>query len=93
MLTAAALLVLGVAQAGFSVMQSTLIYTAAPENQRAEAMGLLTVCIGASPLGFFGVGAIAERLGAPGATLVCAACGLLGIALTWKVCRACLRPA
>jgi hypothetical protein len=77
-----------VAQAGFSVMQATLVYTAAPERLRAEAMGLLTMCIGVSPLGFLAVGALAERLGAPAAIGVCSLCGLLGVALTWKVCGA-----
>ena len=91
LLTGAALVALGMAQASFAVMQSTLVYTAAPESRRAGAMGLMTMCIGASPLGFLGVGALAERLGAPAATLVCAVCGLVGVALTWPVCRACLR--
>jgi hypothetical protein len=54
-------------------------------------MGLMTMCIGASPLGFLAVGALAERLGAPMATLVCGICGLVGVALTWPLCRACLR--
>lgn len=91
LLTSVALLALGAAQTGFGVMQSTLVYTAAPEHRRAQAMGLMTMCIGASPLGFLAVGALAQRLGAPGATLVCAVCGLLAVALTWPLCRACLR--
>lgn len=91
LLTAAALLLLGAAQTAFGVMQSTLVYTAAPEHRRAQAMGLMTMCIGASPLGFLAVGALAQRLGAPGATLVCAVCGLLAVALTWPMCRACWR--
>ena len=85
-----ALLSLGVAQAGFGVMQSTLVYTAAPPQHRAEAMGLMTMCIGVSPLGFLAVGALAERIGAPAATLGFALCGLLGVALSWPMCRACL---
>jgi hypothetical protein len=52
-------------QAGFAVMQTTLVYTATPVARRPEAMGLMTMCIGASPLGFLAVGALAERLGAP----------------------------
>lgn len=90
-LTGAVLVALGVTQAGFAVMQTTLVYTAAPERRRPEAMGLMTMCIGASPLGFLGVGALAQVLGAPMATLVCALCGLAGVALTWPVCRACWR--
>jgi hypothetical protein len=91
LLTGLALLLLGLVQAGFAVMQTTLVYTATAEARRPEAMGLMTMCIGASPLGFLAVGALAERLGAPGATLLCGVCGLLGVALTWPVCRACLR--
>ena len=85
------LFALGVVQAGFAVMQTTLVYTATSDARRAEAMGLMTMCIGASPLGFLGVGFLAEQLGAPVATLVCGVCGLVGVALTWPLCRACLR--
>lgn len=91
LLTAAALVVMGLSQTAFAVMQSTLAYTAAPPGRQAEAMGLMTMCIGVSPLGFLGVGALAQWLGAPTATWVCGVCGLLGVALTWPVCRACLR--
>lgn len=90
LLTGAALLLLGGVQTGFAIMQSTLAYTAAPQR-RAEAMGLMTMCIGVSPLGFLGVGALAERLGAPNAIWVCGICGLLGVALSWPLCRACVR--
>ncbi|MCE2880433.1 MAG: MFS transporter [Comamonadaceae bacterium] len=91
LLTGAALLLLGGVQTGFAIMQSTLAYTAAPPQRRAEAMGLMTMCIGVSPLGFLGVGALAERLGAPNAIWVCGICGLLGVALSWPLCRACVR--
>ena len=91
LLTAVALLALGAAQTAFGVMQATLAYTAGPAHRRAQAMGLMTMCIGASPLGFMGVGALAERMGAPAATLVCGVCGLVSVALTWPLCRACLR--
>ncbi len=86
----AVVLALGLVQTCFAVMQVTLVYTAAPPRLRAEAMGLMTMCIGVSPLGFLAVGALAERLGAPMATLVCGLFGLLGVALTWRLCRACL---
>lgn len=91
LITGVALLVLGLAQTGFGVMQSTLAYTAAPPPRRHEAMGLMTMCIGVSPLGFLLVGALAERLGTPAAIAVCSVCGLLGVAATWPICRACLR--
>jgi MFS family permease len=89
-ITGAALLALGGVQAGFGVMQATLVYTAAPEARRAEAMGLMTMCIGVSPLGFVAVGALADHLGASTAILICALCGLIGVVATWPLCRACL---
>ncbi len=89
--SAVALLALGVAQTGFGAMQSTLAYTAAPAHRRPEAMGLMTMCIGASPLGFLAVGALAERVGTSGAIALCSAAGGLCVALTWPLCRACLR--
>jgi MFS family permease len=91
LVTAAALLAVGMAQAAFGAMQATLAYTASPERRRAEAMGLVTMCIGVSPLGFMGVGALAERFGVATAIFVCALCGLLAVALTWPLCRACLQ--
>lgn len=91
LLAAVALLLLGMAQAGFGAMQSTLAYTAAPTHRRAQAMGLMTMCIGVSPLGFMWVGLLAEWLGTSAAIVVCSVCGGLGVALTWPICRACLR--
>lgn len=93
LLTGAILFAIGVAQTGFAVMQPTLVYTSAPADRRPEAMGLMTMCIGVAPLGFLAIGWLAERLGAPTAALICAASGLLVVALTWPLCRACLdRP-
>jgi MFS family permease len=89
-LTGAALLALGFCQSCFAVMQSTLVFVTAPPNRRYEAMGLLTMCIGVSPLGFLAVGWLAEQLGAPLAALVCALCGITSAALSWPLWRACL---
>ncbi len=88
--TGAALLALGFTQSGFAVMQSTLVYVAAPADRRVEAMGLLTMCIGVSPLGFLAVGWLAEWLGAPLAAMICAMCGFISVALSWPLWRACL---
>lgn len=90
--TGAALLALGLAQSGFAVMQSTLVYVAAPADRRYEAMGLLTMCIGVAPLGFLAVGWLAEWLGAPMATMICALCGFASAAASWPLWRACLVP-
>jgi predicted MFS family arabinose efflux permease len=92
-LTAFVLLVIGVAQAGFAVMQATLVYTAAPADRRPEALGLMTMCIGVAPLGFLAMGWLAERLGAPTAATVTGLCGLAAAGLTWRLCRACFEVA
>jgi len=88
-LTAAVLLAIGVAQSGFAVMQATLVYAAAPADRRPEALGLLTMCIGVAPLGFFAMGWLAQQLGAPMAATVTGLCGLAAAGLTWRLCRAC----
>jgi MFS family permease len=92
-LTGAALMVLGVGQSGFSVMQATLVFAAAPADRRMEAMGMLTMCIGTAPLGFLAIGWLAGRFGAPAAMVACAACGLLCLLATWPLWRVCLREA
>jgi len=96
LLTGVILMVIGVAQSGFAVMQPTLVYTSAPADRRSDAMGLMTMCIGVAPLGFLAIGWLAEHLGAPMAALICAVSGLIATALTWPLCRACFespRPA
>jgi MFS family permease len=88
LLTGAILFVIGVTQAGFTVMQTTLVYNSAPADRRLEVMGLMTMCIGVAPLGFLAIGWLAERLGAPMAALICAVSGLAAAALTWPLCLA-----
>jgi len=90
LLTGTALLVAGIGQSGFGAMQATLVYVAAPANKRAEALGLLTTCIGIAPLGFFTIGWLASWLGASVATVICSACGLASMLLTWPLWRHCL---
>lgn len=90
-LTALVLLVIGFAQAGFAVMQASLVYVAAPEDRRMEALGLMTMCIGVAPLGFLATGWLAQQLGAPTAATVTGLCGLAAIGLTWRVCRGCFQ--
>lgn len=88
---AAALLVLGIGQSAFSVMQATIVFIAAPVDRRMQAMGVLTMCIGTGPIGFLMLGWLAERLGAAAASVVCAGAGLLVLAATWPWWRACWR--
>jgi MFS family permease len=76
-LAGTALLLTGFFNAGFSVMQATLIYLAAPAEMRSRMYGVLSVCIGVSPLGFLWLGLLADAIGASPATAVT---GLMGLA-------------
>jgi MFS family permease len=86
---AAALLVVGIGQSAFSVMQATIVFVAAPIERRMQAMGVLTMCIGVGPIGFLMLGWLAERLGAPSAAVISAVAGLLTLAVTWRWWRHC----
>ena len=88
---AAALLVVGIGQSAFSVMQATIVFVAAPIERRMQAMGVLTMCIGIGPVGFLMLGWLAERLGASPAAVISAVTGLVTLAATWPWWRACWR--
>jgi MFS family permease len=79
----AALLLTGVSNAGFSVMQATLIYLAAPPEMRSRMYGVLSVCIGSGPIGFLALGVLADLIGASAATALSGAVGLCALAATW----------
>ena len=83
-LAGAALLVTGLAGAGFATMQATLVYLAAPPDMRSRILGVLTVCIGTGPIGFLWLGWLADRIGAHNATAVTGVLGLLAMAATWR---------
>ena len=82
-LAGAALLLTGVSNAAFSVMQATLIYLAAPAEMRSRMYGVLSVCIGSGPIGFLSLGVLADAIGAPLATAITGALGLLALAASW----------
>jgi MFS family permease len=83
----AALLMTGLGGAGFSTMQATLVYLAAPPEMRSRILGVLSVCIGTGPIGFVWLGWLADVIGAPDATAVTGVAGLLALALTWRLWR------
>ncbi len=85
----AALLVVGIGQSGFSVMQATIVFIAAPVERRMQAMGLLTMCIGVGPVGFLMLGWLAEGFGATAAAVISAVAGLVVLGGTWRWWRAC----
>jgi MFS family permease len=84
----AALLLVGLGGAGFSTMQATLVYLAAPTEMRSRVLGLLSVCIGVGPIGFLHIGLLAEAIGAPWACALSGVEGLLALALTRRWWRA-----
>jgi MFS family permease len=86
-LAGAALLLTGLGGAGFSTMQATLVYLAAPPEMRSRILGVLSVCIGTGPIGFVWLGWLADVIGAPNATAVTGVAGLLALALTWRLWR------
>jgi predicted MFS family arabinose efflux permease len=75
-------LICGIGLAGFSVMQATILFLVARPEVRSRVMGVLTVAIGAGPLGMLHLGWLADWLGAPAAVQIMAAEGLIALALT-----------
>jgi MFS family permease len=84
----ATLVLTGLGQAGFSIMQATLVYLAAPPEMRGRIFGVLTVCIGVGPLGFLHIGLLADAIGARSATMATGLEGLVVLLLTRRFWRA-----
>jgi MFS family permease len=81
------LLTAGFGAAGFSAMQTTIMFTLAPPEMRGRVMGVLTVCIGSGPLGMLHIGLLAGWLGASTAVLVVALEGIIILAVAAWVWR------
>lgn len=80
--TAAVALFLATMGSGFfAATQSTLVLTTVDINMRGRAMGLLSMAIGALPVGTFLLGEIAERVGASRAVVFMASTGLVSLCL------------
>lgn len=87
---AAVLLCVGLAGAGFSAMQSTLIYSLAPPHMRGRLFGLLVICIGTGLIGFVNIGLMGEWFGGSAAIRIVAAEGLVPLLLIgagWRQLR------
>lgn len=76
----------------FAAMQSTLVMFCTPLEARGRMMGLLTVFIGISTLGFLHIGILAKWLGAESAIVVCTVEGLLMLLLVCRVWPEVLAP-
>ena len=75
------LLVAGLSNAGFVVMQPLLVLQAVPKSLRGRAMGALALSIGVGPLGVLTIGFLAEGYGAATAVAIMTGCGFLLINL------------
>jgi MFS family permease len=82
LLAGTVLLVTGLANSGFSIMQATLVYLSAPPEMRSRIFGVLSVCIGIGMLGFIHLGLLAGIVGASWAIVTIGAEGLLAMLLT-----------
>jgi MFS family permease len=71
------LFAVGLGNAGFSTMQSTIILLSAAPGMRGRAVGVLGLCIGSTPLGLLELGALAAVVGAPMAIGINAVIGLV----------------
>jgi MFS family permease len=69
--------IIGLADAGFGTMQSTIVLLASHERARGRVLGILSVCIGTNPVGALAVGFIATYVGAPVAFGAASALALL----------------
>lgn len=79
--TLVALLLMGVAAAGFSSTQYALVYSLAPPDMRGRATGLLSVFIGTSTLGLYNTGVLFERFSSATAMWIMALEGLVLVIL------------
>jgi MFS family permease len=71
----------GLGAAGFSAMQSTLIYTVSPPHMRSRLFGLVVICIGTGVIGMFNIGLMAEWFGAASAIRIVAVEGMIALVL------------
>ena len=70
----------------FAATQSTLVLTTVSPEMRGRAMGLLSMAIGALPVGTYVLGEVAQQLGARAAVVLMACLGLAGMTL-WLMIR------
>lgn len=81
-LACALLLMGGFGTALFTALQTALPVTQAPAEARSRVLGLVTTCIGFSPLGTLSIGALADAFGPGVAIPLMAGAGLLMMAAT-----------
>ncbi len=75
------LVCVGLSAAGFSTMQTTLIYSVAPPEMRGRLFGILSITIGTGVIGFTNIGVMGELFGGANAIRIVAAEGLVALAV------------
>ena len=73
------LFLLGLGTSGFGTMQSTIVVIASSEDMRGRALGIISLAIGAGPIGALIIGAVAENTSPQMAIAILAALGLLTV--------------
>ena len=92
LLSGTVLLLTGIANACFSIMQATLVYLSAPAEMRSRVYGVLSVCIGIGMVGFIQIGILAGLIGASWAVAATGVAGLLAMLLTRRWWRPLTAP-
>jgi MFS family permease len=87
-----ALVLLGLGSAGFSTMQASIVMLVARMDVRGKALGVVSLAIGASPIGALVEGVVAGILGPEFALGINATAGLVCIALVAALLPALRRP-
>jgi MFS family permease len=80
-LSVSLLVLSGVGNAAFGVLQSSMVLIAASDDMRDRALGTLVLAIGAGPLGRLHIGALSDSRGVPFAVGASCAASVLSIAL------------
>ena len=76
------LFILGLGSAGFGTMQSTIVMLVAKEEMRGRALGVVSLAIGAGPLGSLTLGAMADAISPIFALRMFALLGMFALGLT-----------
>ena len=77
------LLLMGFGLAGFSTMQAAIVVVNSADQMRGKALGVVTLAIGAGPLGALIVGAVASSFGPQLALRINALAALAALAALW----------
>lgn len=75
------LILLGLGTAGFGTMQATIVVLSAKEEMRGRALGVISLAIGAGPIGALIIGAIADVASPATAIMILSTVGLVTVGL------------